>query len=254
MVNLDDYLIVCGDFKGEIEIFFEYIVGRRELLKVFNLNKIIEDFLIFSDGIEIDVRELIRFYSFSASLLYLKTQVLYTVKLKDKKPFESKMVQKLISFGKKNEKSKNVKQNLKDSVCSDISQVSFFKKASIFVENVDSNSSQTYMATCIQKFKGSVKSSRSIKKYDSDILHSIKKPDITLGTYNARFFDKKVRIISILTKKDNVAFDFLLDPDDRCYFFDKFCYFLVVLECKMLDIIDIVYLNGKLVLKKGKKY
>ncbi|BCR21574.1 hypothetical protein [Borrelia sp. HM] len=256
MANLNDYLIVCDDFKGEIEIFFDYIVGKRELLKTLNLNKIIEDFLIFSDGLEIDVKELIRFYSFSASLLYLKTQVLYTVKLKEKKLFGRKMVRKLISFSKKNEKSKDVKQNLKHSVYSDISKVSFFRNASIFVESSGggNNSPQSYMAVSsgIQKFKdSSVKASRRIRKY-GEIWDNIKKSNVILGTYNARFLDKKNRIISILAKEGNCVFDFLLDPNDRCYFFEKFCYFLVVLECKMLNIIDMVYINGNLVLKKGK--
>ncbi|QFP42321.1 hypothetical protein F9Y90_03585 [Borrelia miyamotoi] len=249
MVSLDDYLIVCGDFKGKIESFFDYIVSKRELLKVFSLNKIIEDFLIFSDSLEMDVKELIRFYSFATSLLYLKTQIFYPVKLKDKKLVKREIVRKLISFSEKYEKSNSESQNLKNGVYLSASKVPFFRRNSFFVESVDSLQS---CVSEIKAFKGRVKRSSRVRKKHYDILCNIKRFNVILGTYDAKILDKKTRIISVLSKEDNFIFEFLLDSDDKCYFFDRFCYFLVVLEYKMLDIIDIVYVDGKLVLRKGR--
>ncbi|AGT27131.1 hypothetical protein [Borrelia miyamotoi] len=249
IVSLDDYLIVCGDFKGKIESFFDYIVRRRDLLKTFSLNKIIEDFLIFSDSLEMDVKELIIFYSFATSLLYLKTQIFYPVKLKNQKLVEREVVRKLISFSEKYEKSKAKSQNLKDGVYLSASKVPFFRKNSFFVESVDSLHS---CVSEIKAFKCRVRRSSRVGKKNDDILCNTKRSNVILGTYDARILDKKTRVISVLAKEDNFIFEFLLDPDDKCYFFDRFCYFLVVLEYKMLDIIDIVYVDGKLVLKKGR--
>ncbi|WP_434756797.1 hypothetical protein bpuCAU1_000131 [Borrelia puertoricensis] len=246
MTNLDDYLIVCDDFKGGIEIFFDYIKNKREILKTFNLNKIVEDFLIFSESIEIDVKDLIKFYSFSTSLLYLKTQIFYPVKLKDKKLVEREMIKKLINFSEKYAKSKSLTRNLKDEKCLNVSTFSFLRENSIFFESADNV--QNYMVG-INKVKSKV--SRISKKHDN-ILRNIKfRSNVILGIYDAKIFDKKTKIISLLTKEDNFIFEFLLNFDDKFYFFERFCYFLIVLEYKMSNIIDLVYVNDKLVLRKG---
>ncbi|WP_421622946.1 hypothetical protein R5397_03745 [Borrelia sp. MN22-0132] len=245
MTNLDDYLIVCDDFKGGIEIFFDYIKNKREILKTFNLNKIVEDFLIFSESIEIDVKDLIKFYSFSTSLLYLKTQIFYPVKLKDKKLVEREMIKKLINFSEKYAKSKSLTRNLKDEKCLNVSTFSFLRENSIFFESADNV--QNYMVG-INKVKSKV--SRISKKHDN-ILRNKFRSNVILGIYDAKIFDKKTKIISLLTKEDNFIFEFLLNFDDKFYFFERFCYFLIVLEYKMSNIIDLVYVNDKLVLRKG---
>ncbi|AAX16652.1 hypothetical protein [Borrelia hermsii] len=249
MVGLDDYLIVCNDFKGGIEIFFDYVRNKREILKTFNLNKIIEDFLTFSESIEIDVKDLIKFYSFSTSLLYLKTQILYPVKLKDKKLVEREIVQKLINYSEKSAEIRSATHNLKDGVCLNVFKSSFFRENGTFLESVDN------IQDCkieINKVKSTVRVARVERKHD-DIPRNIKlRSNVILGTYDAKFLDKKTRIIALLTKEDNLIFEFLLDFDDKFYFFERFCYFLIALEYKMSNIIDLVYTNDKLVLRKGK--
>ncbi|UPA16007.1 hypothetical protein bcCo53_000128 [Borrelia coriaceae] len=247
MVSLDDYLIVCNDFKGGIEIFFDYVRNRREVLKTFNLNKIIEDFLTFSESIDIDVKELIKFYSFSTSLLYLKTQILSPVKLKDKRLVEKEIVKKLINFSEKYAKSKSISQSLKNDMCLNVSK-SAFREDNIFFGNIDNV--QGCMIE-IGKVKRKVRSISSSKNHD-DILCNEFRPNIILGTYDAEILAKQKRIIALLSKEDSFLFEFLLNFDDNFYFFERFCYFLIVLEYKMSNIIDLVYINNKLVLRKGK--
>ncbi|AHH13632.1 Putative cytosolic protein [Borrelia hermsii MTW] len=249
MVGLDDYLIVCNDFQGRIEIFFDYIRNKREILKTFNLNKIIEDFLIFSESIEIDVKDLIKFYSFSTSLLYLKTQILYPVELKDKKLVEREIVQKLINYSEKYAEVRATASNLKDGVCLNVPKSSFFKENGTFLESADN------IQDCnaeINKVKSKVRVARVERKHNDIPRNTKLRSNIILGTYDSKISDKKTKIIALLTKEDNLVFEFLLDFDDKFYFFDKFCYFLIVLEYKMANIIDLVYTNDKLVLMKGK--
>ncbi|WP_024654123.1 hypothetical protein [Borrelia persica] len=244
MVSLDDYLIVCNDFKGEIGIFFDYIRNKREILKTFNLNRIIEDFLTFSESIEMDVRELIKFYSFTTSLLYLKTQILYPVKLKDRKSVEREIVRKLIKFSDKCVETKKIVQ--KDEVCLSMSKSFFLKENDIFLENVD----DAYV-TNINEVKSRIRTTRLSRKRD-DILPNKFKLNIILGTYDARISDKKAKIMALLDKEEKFCFEFLLDVSDKFYFFERFCYFLIVLEYKMSNIIDLVYINDELILIKGR--
>ncbi|AHH08093.1 hypothetical protein baBA2_000127 [Borrelia anserina] len=244
MVSLDDYLIVCNDFKGGMKFFFDYVRNRREILKTFNLSKIIEDFLVFSESIEMDVKELIKFYSFSTSLLYLKTQILYPIKLKDKKLIEREIVKKLINFSEKCAESKATTQNLHINVL----KSSFCRENGVFLENV--GNVQSYKVD-INKTRSKTRAKRVVKKHDN-MLCSNKFRSNVLGTYDAKILDKKARIIALLTKEDNFIFEFLLNCNDEFYFFERFCYFLVVLEYQMSNIIDLVYVNDELVLRKGK--
>ncbi|AHH06201.1 Putative cytosolic protein [Borrelia crocidurae DOU] len=247
MMNLDNYLIVCNDFKGEIGVFFDYIRNKREILKTFNLNKIIEDFLAFSENIEMDVRELIKFYSFTTSLLYLKTQVLYPVKLKDRKFVEKEIVNKLMKFSDKYVVSKKFVRK-KDEVCLDISKFPFLKKNVVFLKNVDD--AKNYIAN-INEVKNKDRTMR-VSKERNDILSDRFRFNIVLDTYDAKIADKKNKIMSLLAKEDKCRFEFLLRLDDKFYFFERFCYFLIVLEYKMSNVIDLVYVNNELIVIKGR--
>ncbi|WP_199911289.1 hypothetical protein [Candidatus Borreliella tachyglossi] len=246
ITSLDSYLITCNDFKGGIENFFDYIRNEREILKTFDLNKIIEDFLVFSDGIEIDIKELIKFYSLISSLLYLKTQILYPVKLKNKRLAEKEIIRKLITFSEKYKSSK-VKRNLKGGIISG-SKKSFFEGINVFSECVDNALNCRFK---VKEFKSRIGVVKKDKNCD-DILDDKFRVKIIPSIYDSRILDKKIKIISILKKENSFIFEILLDSDDKYYFFKRFCYFLIALEYKMSNIVDLVYINGKLILKKGK--
>ncbi|WP_235048056.1 hypothetical protein [Borrelia hispanica] len=246
-MSLDNYLIVCNDFKGEIGIFFDYIRNKREILKTFNLNKIIEDFLVFSENIEMDIRELIKFYSFITSLLYLKTQILYPVKLKDRKFVEREIVNKLMKFSDKYVMSKKFVRK-KDEVCLDISKSSFLKENVVFLKNIDD--AKNYIAN-INEIKSKDRTMR-VSKERNDILSDRFRFNIVLGTYDAKIADKKTKIMSLLAKEDKCRFELLLNLDDQFYFLERFCYFLIVLEYKMSNVIDLVYINNELIVIKGR--
>nr|WP_267917793.1 hypothetical protein [Borreliella garinii] len=87
---------------------------------------------------------------------------------------------------------------------------------------------------------------KNFKFYDSKMIE-----DFIFG--NSGNFVKNINAISNLNKESSVIFDSLVDFNADNYSFERFSYFLVSLECKMLNIINLGYLDNKLVLYRGCK-
>ncbi|AJA89973.1 hypothetical protein OY14_00635 [Borreliella chilensis] len=250
MSELDSYYINLDNFTGGVELFFEYVSMNRHVLRALSLNQIIEEFIIVSNDLNISVRGLIEFFSFANNLFYWKTQILLQLKLERKDKVERKVVEKLIHYSKNRENEKlqlNQRKNFKfydSKMIKDFTSGyngNFFKNITTISYSKDKRKSL--------KRKSSVLKKEVINK---NFLYN-KTFKAVCNKYELKIFEKKTRIVSILNKENSLIFDSLLDVNSSNYSFERFSYFLVSLECKMLNIVNLGYLNNKLILYRGCK-
>nr|WP_267914910.1 hypothetical protein [Borreliella garinii] len=221
MSELSNYSISLDNFTGGIELFFEYVSMNRHVLRTLSLNQIIEEFIIVSSDLNISIRGLIDFFYLANNLFYWKTQILFPVKLEYKDKAERKVVERLINHSKNRENEKLQLNQIKNFKFYDSKMIEdfIFGNSGNFVKNINAISS------------------------DNNKKKNLKKKSSVL----------KEKVINILNKESSVIFDSLVDFNADNYSFERFSYFLVSLECKMLNIINLGYLDNKLVLYRGCK-
>ncbi|WNY69298.1 hypothetical protein [Borreliella andersonii] len=250
MSELDNYSISLDNFTGGIELFFEYVSMNRHVLKTLSLNQIIEEFIGVSGDLNISIRGLIDFFYLANNLFYWKTQILFPLKLEYKDKAERKVVEKLISYSKNKENKKlqlNQTKNFK-FYDSKIIEEFIFGDSDNFVKNINAIVNDNNKKKDLNRKSGALKKKVINKNFLCD-----RKFKAVCNKYELKIFEKKMKIISILNKESSVIFDSLLDFNADNYSFERFSYFLVSLECKMLNIVNLGYLNNKLVLYRGCK-
>ncbi|WP_215540196.1 hypothetical protein [Borreliella bavariensis] len=244
MSELSSYSISIDNFTGGIELFFEYVSMNRHVLRTLSLNQIIEEFIVVSSDLNISIRGLIDFFYLANNLFYWKTQILFPLKLEYKDKAERKVVERLIDHSKNRENGKLQLNQIKNFKFYDSKMIEdfIFGNSGNFVKNINAISNDNNKKKNLKK-KSSVLKEKVINK----------KLKVVFNKYELKIFEKKMKIISILNKESSVIFDSLLDFNADNYSFERFSYFLVSLECKMLNIINLGYLNNKLVLYRGCK-
>ncbi|WP_187982713.1 hypothetical protein [Borreliella bavariensis] len=244
MSELSSYSISLDNFTGGIELFFEYVSMNRHVLRTFSLNQIIEEFIVVSSDLNISIRGLIDFFYLANNLFYWKTQILFPLKLEYKDKAERKVVERLIDHSKNRENGKLQLNQIKNFKFYDSKMIEdfIFGNSGNFVKNINAISNDNNKKKNLKK-KSSVLKEKVINK----------KFKVVFNKYELKIFEKKMKIISILNKESSVIFDSLLDFNADNYSFERFSYFLVSLECKMLNIINLGYLDNKLVLYRGCK-
>ncbi|WKC76790.1 hypothetical protein [Borreliella valaisiana] len=248
MSELSSYSISLDNFTGGIELFFEYVNMNRHVLRTLSLNQIIEEFINVSSDLNISIRGLIDFFYLANNLFYWKTQILFPLKLEYKDKVERKIVEKLIVHSKNRENEKLQLNQIKNFKFYDSKMIEdfIFGYSGNFVKNINTIANDKNKNL---KRKPSVLKEKVINK---NFLCN-KKFKAVCNKYELKIFEKKMKIISILNKESSVIFDSLLDFNADNYSFERFSYFLVSLECKMLNIVNLGYLNNKLVLYRGCK-
>lgn len=248
MSELSSYSINLDNFTGGIELFLEYVNMNRHVLKTLSLNQIIEEFINVSSDLNISIRGLIDFFYLANNLFYWKTQILFPLNLEYKEKAERKIVERLIDHSKNRENEKLQSNQIKNFKFYDSKMVEdfIFGYSGNFVKNIN--------AIANDKNKNLKKKSSVLKEkvINKNFLCN-KKFKAVCNKYELKIFEKKMKIISILNKESSVIFDSFLDFNADNYSFERFSYFLVSLECKMLNIINLGYLNNKLVLYRGCK-
>ncbi|WP_215535132.1 hypothetical protein [Borreliella bavariensis] len=244
MSELSSYSISLDNFTGGIELFFEYVSMNRYVLRTLSLNQIIEEFIVVSSDLNISIRGLIDFFYLANNLFYWKTQILFPLKLEYKDKAERKVVERLIDHSKNRENGKLQLNQIKNFKFYDSKMIEdfIFGNSGNFVKNINAISNDNNKKKNLKK-KSSVLKEKVINK----------KFKVVFNKYELKIFEKKMKIISILNKESSVIFDSLLDFNADNYSFERFSYFLVSLECKMLNIINLGYLDNKLVLYRGCK-
>lgn len=244
MSELSSYSICIDNFTGGIELFFEYVSMNRHVLRTLSLNQIIEEFIVVSSDLNISIRGLIDFFYLANNLFYWKTQILFPLKLEYKDKAERKVVERLIDHSKNRENGKLQLNQIKNFKFYDSKMIEdfIFGNSGNFVKNINAISNDNNKKKNLKK-KSSVLKEKVINK----------KFKVVFNKYELKIFEKKMKIISILNKESSVIFDSLLDFNADNYSFERFSYFLVSLECKMLNIINLGYLDNKLVLYRGCK-
>ncbi|WP_215538379.1 hypothetical protein [Borreliella bavariensis] len=244
MSELSSYSISLDNFTGGIELFFEYVSMNRHVLRTLSLNQIIEEFIVVSSDLNISIRGLIDFFYLANNLFYWKTQILFPLKLEYKDKAERKVVERLIDHSKNRENGKLQLNQIKNFKFYDSKMIEdfIFGNSGNFVKNINAISNDNNKKKNLKK-KSSVLKEKVINK----------KFKVVFNKYELKIFEKKMKIISILNKESSVIFDSLLDFNADNYSFERFSYFLVSLECKMLNIINLGYLDNKLVLYRGCK-
>ncbi|WKC74965.1 hypothetical protein QIA36_01205 [Borreliella yangtzensis] len=248
MSELSSYSINLDNFTGGIELFFEYVNMNRHVLKTLSLNQIIEEFINVSSDLNMSIRGLIDFFYLANNLFYWKTQILFPLKLEYKEKVERKIVKKLIDHSKNRENEKLQSNQIKNFKFYDSKMIEdfIFGYSGNFVKNINAIANDKNKNL---KKKPSVLKEKVINKN----LLCNKKFKTVCNKYELKIFEKKMKIISILNKESSVIFDSFLDFNADNYSFERFSYFLVSLECKMLNIVNLGYLNNKLVLYRGCK-
>ncbi|WKC87825.1 hypothetical protein [Borreliella japonica] len=250
MSELSSYSINLDNFTGGIELFFEYVNVNRRVLRTLRLNQIIEEFIVASNDLNISIRGLIDFFYLANNLFYWKTQILFPFKLEYKDKAERKVVERLIGYSK-NRENENLQLNqIKNFKLYDSKMIEDF----IFGDSGNFVKNSSVIANDNNKKKNLKKKSSELKEkvVNKSFLRN-KKLKVACNKYELKIFEKKMKIISILNKENSIIFDSLLDFNADNYSFERFSYFLVSLECKMLNIINLGYLNNKLVLYRGCK-
>ncbi|SCW35468.1 Chromatin segregation and condensation protein Rec8/ScpA/Scc1, kleisin family [Borreliella japonica] len=250
MSELSSYSINLDNFTGGIELFFEYVNVNRRVLRTLRLNQIIEEFIVASNDLNISIRGLIDFFYLANNLFYWKTQILFPFKLEYKDKAERKVVERLIGYNK-NRENENLQLNqIKNFKLYDSKMIEDF----IFGDSGNFVKNSSVIANDNNKKKNLKKKSSELKEkvVNKSFLRN-KKLKVACNKYELKIFEKKMKIISILNKENSIIFDSLLDFNADNYSFERFSYFLVSLECKMLNIINLGYLNNKLVLYRGCK-
>ncbi|WNY68363.1 hypothetical protein [Borreliella lusitaniae] len=245
MSELGSYSISLDNFKGGIELFFEYVSMNRHVLRTLSLNQIIEEFIVVSGDLNISIKGLIDFFYLANHLFYWKTQILFPLNLEYKDKTERKVVERLIGYSKNRENEKLQSNQINNSKFYDSKMIEdfIFGSSVNFVKNIkvianDNNKKQNF-----KRKSSSVLKEKAVNKEFK----------VVCNKYELKIFEKKMKIISILNKESSVIFDSLLNFNADNYFFERFSYFLVSLECKMLNIVNLGYLNNKLVLYRGCK-
>ncbi|MBB6043112.1 hypothetical protein QIA34_01205 [Borreliella yangtzensis] len=248
MSELSSYSINLDNFTGGIELFFEYVNMNRHVLKTLSLNQIIEEFTNVSSDLNISIRGLIDFFYLANNLFYWKTQILFPLKLEYKEKVGRKIVERLIDHSKNRENEKLQLNQIKNFKFYDSKMIEdfIFGYSGNFVKNINAISNDKNKNL---KKKSSVLKEKVINKN----LLCNKKFKAVCNKYELKIFEKKMKIISILNKESSVIFESFLDFNADNYSFERFSYFLVSLECKMLNIVNLGYLNNKLVLYRGCK-
>lgn len=248
MSELGSYSISLDNFKGGIELFFEYVSINRHVLRTLSLNQIIEEFIVVSSDLNISIKGLIDFFYLANNLFYWKTQILFPLKLEYKDKSERKIVERLIGYSKNRENEKLQLNQIKNFKFYDSKMIEdfIFGNSSNFVKNINAITNDNNKKKNLKR-KSSVLKEKVIKK--NSLCN--KKFKVICNKYELKIFEKKMKIISILNKESNVIFDSLLDFNAGNYSFERFSYFLVSLECKMLNIVNLGYLDNKLVLYRG---
>ncbi|WKC79548.1 hypothetical protein [Borreliella tanukii] len=248
MSELGSYSISLDNFTGGIELFFEYVSMNKHVLRTLSLNQIIEEFIDVSSDLNISIRGLIDFFYLANNLFYWKTQILFPLKLEYKDKVERKAVEKLIDRSKNRENEKLQLNQVKSFKFYDSKMIKdfIFGNSDNFVKNINA------IANDNNKKKNLKRNSSALKKkvVNKNFLCN-KKFKVVCNKYELKIFEKKMKIISILNKENSIIFDSLLDFNADNYSFERFSYFLVSLECKMLNIVNLGYLNNKLVLYRG---
>ncbi|WP_424632252.1 hypothetical protein [Borreliella lusitaniae] len=244
MSELGSYSISLDNFKGGIELFFEYVSMNRHVLRTLSLNQIIEEFIVVSGDLNISIKGLIDFFYLANYLFYWKTQILFPLNLEYKDKAERKVVERLIGYSKNRENEKLQSKQTKNSKFYDSKMIEDF----IFGSSVNFVKNIKVIANDNKKQNFKRKSSSVLKEKAVN-----KEFKVVCNKYELKIFEKKMKIISILNKESSIIFDSLLNFNADNYFFERFSYFLVSLECKMLNIVNLGYLNNKLVLYRGCK-
>ncbi|WNY66515.1 hypothetical protein [Borreliella lusitaniae] len=244
MSELGSYSISLDNFKGGIELFFEYVSMNRHVLRTLSLNQIIEEFIVVSGDLNISIKGLIDFFYLANHLFYWKTQILFPLNLEYKDKAERKVVERLIGYSKNRENEKLQSKQTKNSKFYDSKMIEDF----IFGSSVNFVKNIKVIANDNKKQNFKRKSSSVLKEKAIN-----KEFKVVCNKYELKIFEKKMKIISILNKESSIIFDSLLNFNADNYFFERFSYFLVSLECKMLNIVNLGYLNNKLVLYRGCK-
>lgn len=249
MSELNSYSISLDNFTGGIELFFEYVNINRHVLRTLSLNQIIEEFIVVSSDLNISIRGLIDFFYLANNLFYWKTQILFPLKLECKDKAERKVVERLVGYSKNRENEKLQLNQIKNFKFYDLKMIEdfIFGNSGNFIKNINTIANDN-------KKKNSKRKSNVLKEkvINKNSLCN-KKFKVVCNKYELKIFEKKMKIISILNKENSVIFDSLLDFNADNYSFERFSYFLVSLECKMLNIVNLGYLNNKLVLYRGCK-
>ncbi|MGF7101546.1 hypothetical protein [Borreliella kurtenbachii] len=250
MSELDSYSISLDNFKGGIELFFEYVSMNRHILRTLSLNQIIEQFIAVSGDLNISIRGLIDFFYLANNLFYWKTQILFPLKLDYKDKADRKVMQRLICYGKNRENEKLQLSQTKNFKFYDSKMIEKFISGGSdnFVKNINIIANDNNKKKNLKR-----KSNALMKKVINKNFLCDKKFKFVCNKYELKIFEKKMKIISILNKESSVIFDSLLDLNADNYSFERFSYFLVSLEFKMLNIVNLGYLNHKLVLYRGCK-
>lgn len=250
MSELGSYSISLDNFTGGIELFFEYVSMNRHVLRTLSLNQIIEEFIVVSGDLNISIRGLIDFFYLANNLFYWKTQILFPLKFECKDKAERKVVERLICYSKNRENEKlqlNQAKNFK-FYDSKIIEEFIFGDSGNFIKNINATANDNNKKKNLKRKSCTLKKKVVNKNFLCD-----KKFKAVYNKYELKIFEKKMKIISILNKERSVIFDSLLDFNADNYSFERFSYFLVSLECKMLNIVNLGYLNNKLVLYRGCK-
>ncbi|MBB6213234.1 hypothetical protein QIA17_01175 [Borreliella californiensis] len=250
MSELDSYSISLDNFTGGIELFFEYVSMNRHILRTLSLNPIIEEFIAVSDDLNISIRGLLDFFCLANDLFYWKTQILFPLKLEYKDKVERKVIQSLVFYSKNRENEKLQLNQTKNFKFYDSKIIEEFISGDSdnFVKNINSIANDNNKKKNLKRKSGALKKKVINKNFLCD-----EKFKVVYNKYELKIFEKKMKIISILNKESSVIFDSLLDFNADNYSFERFSYFLVSLECKMLNIVNLGYLNHKLVLYRGCK-
>ncbi|WKD00494.1 hypothetical protein QIA01_00640 [Borreliella americana] len=250
MSELDSYSISLDNFTGGIELFFEYVSMNRHVLRTLNLNQIIEEFISVSDDLGISIQGLIDFFYLANNLFYWKTQILFPLKLEYKNKAERKVVEKLICSSKNRETEKLQLNQAKNFKFYDSKMIEefIFGDSDNFVKNINAIANDNNKKRNLKRKSGAFNKKVINKNFLCD-----KKFKAVYNKYELKIFEKKMKIISILNKESSIIFDSLLDFNADNYSFERFSYFLVSLECQMLNIVNLGYLNNKLVLYRGCK-
>ncbi|WP_151073763.1 hypothetical protein [Borreliella turdi] len=250
MSELGSYSISLDNFTGGIELFFEYVSMNRHILRTLNLNQIIEEFIVVSSDLNISIKGLIDFFYLANNLFYWKTQILFPLKLEYKDKTDRKVVERLLGYSKNRENEKFQLNQIKNFKFYDPKMIEdfIFSNGVNFVKNINT-------ITKNNNRKKNLKSKSGVLKKKAVNKNSLcnKKSEVVCNKYELKIFEKKMKIISILNKENSITFDSLLDFNADNYSFERFSYFLVSLECKMLNIVNLGYLNDKLVLYRGCK-
>ncbi len=159
-------------------------------------------------------------------------------------------MERLICYSKNRENEKlqlNQAKNFK-FYDSKIIEEFIFGDSGNFIKNINATANDNNKKKNLKRKSGTLKKKVINKNFLCD-----KKFKAVYNKYELKIFEKKMKIISILNKESSVIFDSLLDFNADNYSFERFSYFLVSLECKMLNIVNLGYLNNKLVLYRGCK-